>query len=244
MSFNYKLTIEYDGTMYLGWADSIDRAIEFALQKLMGEKCKIIGAGRTDAGVHALGQVANFITTKQMEAQKIITGLNYFLRITGNTVIIKDCEEVNNDFHARFSAIKRYYKYRILNRAQPTILDKNRVWHIHAGLDFDSMHSCLPFFLGKKDWSCFRGGDCQAKSPIKTIDRVILRRQDEEIIFEIEAKSFLHHMVRNMVGTLVGIGLSRFKIADMEKIIFSKDRSQAGITAPAHGLYLVKIDYP
>ncbi|MDR0423445.1 MAG: tRNA pseudouridine(38-40) synthase TruA [Rickettsiales bacterium] len=241
-SKNYKITIEYDGTGYLGWADSIDKTVESAIAKLTKEEVKIFGAGRTDAGVHALGQVANFYLTKEFEAEKIPCGLNHFLKEVDASIRIVNCVEVSSDFHARFSAVKRYYRYRILNRPHPSILDQNRVWHLHAKLNFDEMLKTLPLLVGKKDWSCFMSSVC-VSNPIKTIDKVNLFRNNEEIIFEIEAKSFLHHQVRTIMGTIVEVGLGRFTVNDFENIILSKDRTKAGRNAPPYGLYLVKVDY-
>jgi tRNA pseudouridine38-40 synthase len=237
----YKIIIEYDGTNYSGWSGSIDKAIEKAIFNLSKKYVKIFGAGRTDAGVHAIGQVAHFDFDKEISTSKIITGINYFLKINNERITIIDCENVDINFHSRFDAKKRHYKYRILNRPQPTIIDKYRVWHIHKKLNLDKMQQCLPFLIGKKDWSSFRASNCQAKSPIKTIDKVNLYKENDEIIFEIEAKSFLYHQVRNIVGTLVDIGLERFD--NFEYIVDIKDRTKAGKTAPAHALYFMKVEY-
>jgi tRNA pseudouridine38-40 synthase len=239
----YKITIEYDGTNYLGWAGSIDRAIEIALLKLTGENVRVYGSGRTDTGVHAMGQVAHFDLNKEFTTKNVITGTNHFLNKNNDMITIVECEMVQNDFHARFSAIKRRYMYRILNREQPSTLDKNRVWHIHKPLNLNTMQECLPLLVGKKDWSCFRASDCQSKSPIKTIDKVDLLQNGNEIIFTIEAKSFLYHQVRNIVGTLVDVGLEKKSVKNFEDIILSKNRSMAGKTAFSGGLYFTKVEY-
>ena len=158
-------------------------------------------------------------------------------------ISIIDCEKVDENFHARFSSKKRYYKYIILNRRQPTALLNNRVWQVYRELDFYKMQEATKFLIGKRDWSSFRDSECQAKSPIKTIDKAEIFKDCEEIIFKIEAKSFLHHMVRNIVGTLVDIGLGKTSIQQFQDIIEAKDRTKAGPTAPPQGLYFVKVDY-
>ncbi|MDR2526911.1 MAG: tRNA pseudouridine(38-40) synthase TruA [Rickettsiales bacterium] len=239
----YKITIEYDGTSYLGWSNSIDKAIEKAIQELTKENIKIYGAGRTDAGVHALGQTAHFVLQNYFEPNKLMNSLNYFLRASNETIILIDCKIVDDEFHARFSAIKRYYKYLILNRPQSSVILKNKVLHVHKKIDIDSMQKCLPLLIGKNDWSSFRGSNCQSKSPIKTVDKVELKKNEDIIIFTMEAKSFLYHQVRNTIGTLLNVGLGKRSIDDFENIILSKDRTKAGKTADACGLYLEKIDY-
>lgn len=259
----YKITIEYDGTNYNGWQKqngkfTIQENLEVAIRLLTGEITEVYGSGRTDSGVHAIAQIAHFDMQKKMDLFKIMSGINFYLKSqyisridcnyvahTGNIqdIAVTNCEIVDENFHARFSAKKRYYRYRILNRRQPTAINNNRVWQVHKELDFDKMVKALPCFIGHRDWSSFRDSDCQAKSPIKTIDEVKLSRNDEEIIFEINAKSFLHHMVRNIVGTLIDVGLGKTDIEKLKYIIDAKDRTKAGPMAPASGLYFVKVDY-
>ncbi len=259
----YKITIEYDGTNYCGWQKqegkfSIQETIEDSIKLITKEKVDVFGSGRTDAGVHALAQVAHFDMEREMEPFKLMSAINFYLkskyisRIECNYVekgrniqdiSITNCEIVDNDFHARFSAKKRRYKYRILNRRQPTALDNNRVWQVFKELDFEKMQDSLQFLTGKRDWSSFRDSDCQAKSPVKTIDKVSLRKEGDEIIFEIEARSFLHHMVRNIVGTLVEIGLGKISLQQFQDIIAAEDRTKAGPTAPSQGLYFVEVLY-
>ncbi len=259
----YKITIEYDGTDYSGWQKqdgkiTIQETLEDVIRIMMHEDVEVYGSGRTDAGVHALGQVAHFDLSKEIDPFRLMSGINYHLRVKYMSridynyelrnkniqdIAIINCETVNEDFHARFSAKKRFYRYRILNRRQPTALDNNRVWQIFRELNLDKMNEALQFFIGKRDWSSFRDSECQAKSPIKTIDKSTLSKIGDEIIFEIEAKSFLHHMVRNIVGTLVDIGLEKTTIEQLKEIIDAKDRTKAGPTAPAQGLYFVKTEY-
>lgn len=259
----YKITIEYDGTNYCGWQKqegkfSIQETIEDSIKLTTKEKVEILGSGRTDAGVHAIAQVAHFDMEKQIEPFKLMSAVNFYLKSKyisriecnyiekgGNVqdISITNCEIVDNDFHARFSAKKRRYEYHILNRRQPTALENNRVWQVFKELDFKKMQDSLQFLTGKRDWSSFRDSECQAKSAIKTIDKVNLKKEGNNIIFEIEAKSFLHHMVRNIVGTLVEIGLGKISLEQFQHIIAAEDRTKAGPTAPSQGLYFVEVLY-
>jgi len=252
----YKITIEYDGTNYNGWQrqngnNSIQGAIEQALKQLSCEDIEVCGCGRTDAGVHAMGQVAHFDMQKELPIHTIISGTNFYLRmqhlsrfsVQKQDISILDCSIVDNTFHARFSAKQRYYRYLILNQKQPSALECDRMWYVYKELDLDSMITATQYLRGFRDWSCFRASSCQAGSPIKTIDNAQLRREENKIIFEINAKSFLHHMVRNIVGTLVDVGTHKTTLDDFQRIIDSKDRTKAGMTAPAHGLYFVKAVY-
>ena len=259
----YKIIVEYDGTNYSGWQKqnnkfTIQSSLEQAIKLLTKENVEVFGSGRTDAGVHALGQVAHFDLKKEFDPYKLMSAINFYLKsefiskinckyLLTNTqtqdISIIDCEKVDENFHARFSRQKRYYKYIILNRRQPTALLNNRVWQVYRELDFYKMQEATKFLIGKRDWSSFRDSECQAKSPIKTIDKAEIFKDCEEIIFKIEAKSFLHHMVRNIVGTLVDIGLGKTSIQQFQDIIEAKDRTKAGPTAPPQCLYFVKVDY-
>ena len=253
----YKITIEYDGLNYCGWQkqkydkNSIQESIEDAIKSITNEKVEVFGCGRTDAKVHALNMVAHFDLNKDIETYKLISGINYYLKhqyflkhnITEQDITILSCEKVSKNFHARFSTKNRYYKYIILNRDSPTAIYRNKCWQIYKKLNFSKMKKCLKFLIGKKDWSSFRDSECQAKSPIKTINQVKLKKKEDFIIFEISAKSFLHHMIRNIIGTLINVGLNKISINDFEEIIKLKDRTKAGITAPPYGLYFVKADY-
>ncbi|MDD2840033.1 MAG: tRNA pseudouridine(38-40) synthase TruA [Rickettsiales bacterium] len=253
----YKITIEYDGTKYNGWQKqrdqfSIQESIEKAIQLFSGETIELFGSGRTDAGVHALGQVAHFDLVKEYKSSKVISAINFYLKYktcasankesTTQDISVIDCEIVDENFHARFSAKKRYYKYFILNRQQPSAVN-NKVWQIGKNLNFEKMKEALPLLVGKRDWTSFRDSECQAKSPIKTIEKVNLIKNGDEIIFEIKAKSFLHHMVRNIIGTLVDVGLNKTTIEKLKEIIEAKDRTKAGPTAPPQALFLIQIDY-
>ena len=241
----YRLIIEYDGTNYSGWqkqenAPSIQESIEKAITKLTGEIVPIFGAGRTDAGVHAFGQVAHFELNKKYTIDNIRDGLNQYLR--PQPIAILEVKKENNDFHARFSANKRTYEYIITNRRAPLTINVNKSWIVFKMLDIDKMFEESKFFLGKHDFESFRSVDCQSKSSIKTIDDINIFKKEENVKIEISAKSFLHSQVRIMVGTLVEISKGKIK-RSIKKIIEDKDRNQAGVTAPACGLYLKKIDY-
>ena len=243
--YNYKIVIEYDGTNFVGWqqqenGQSIQSALQEALIKLSSEKVTIFGAGRTDAGVHAYGQVASFSLSKKIETDVIRDGLNQHLR--PQPIAIQKAELVEDDFHARFSAKKRWYKYKIINRRPPLTIDLNRAWCVYKNLDIEKMKTESSAFLGKHDLHAFRSAHCQSKNSVKTIDSVSIKNKGDEIIFEVSAKSFLHSQVRIMIGTLVDIAKGNINKTVLD-IINSKQREVAGQTAPAHGLYLKKIEY-
>ena len=242
---NYKIVIEYDGTNFVGWqqqenGQSIQSALQEALFKLTGENISIFGAGRTDAGVHAYGQVASFTFNKKIETDVIRDGLNQHLR--PQPIAVQKAELVEDDFHARFSAKKRWYEYKIINRRPPLTIDVNRAWCVYKNLDIEKMKSESASFLGKHDLNAFRSAHCQSKNSIKTIDSIAIKNKDEQIIFEVSAKSFLHSQVRIMIGTLVDIAKGNIHKTILD-IINSKQREIAGQTAPAHGLYLKRIEY-
>lgn len=243
----YKLTIEYFGTGLLGWqrqkeGASIQRFLSEAIFKLCGEKDVIVqGSGRTDAGVHALGQVAHFDIKKWYQPNVIMRALNFYLK--KHPVSIIAAEEVTEDFHARFSAKQRHYVYRILARPAPPCIKKNRVWHVPFPLDVNVMHEAAQLLVGQHDFSSFRASLCQSKSPIKTIDRLDVIKNGEEIEIYVSALSFLHHQVRNFAGTLKLVGAGKWTINDVQKALDAKDRTKGGLTAPADGLYFLKVDY-
>ena len=246
----YKITIEYDGTNILGWqrqldGPSVQEYLEKALSYLSsdGKEIPVQGAGRTDAGVHALAQVAHFDLEREIADWKLRDALNFHLREQEAPVVVLDVEEVDENFNARFSAKGRGYVYRILNRRSPAVLEKDRVWWVPVDLDIGKMQEGAKYLLGHHDFSSFRAAACQAKSPIKTLDKLDIFQRGEEIIFEVEAKSFLHHQVRNMVGTLKLVGDGHLAPQDVKKILEAKDRKAAGPTAPACGLYLSKVWY-
>lgn len=242
----YKITIEYDGTNISGWqrqanGPSIQQYIEEAIEVFTKEKVFVYAAGRTDAGVHATGQVAHFELQKMIAPEIVQRAVNHFLK--PNTVVIIDCQIADDDFHARFSAKKRHYKYLITNRRAPSVLEVNRTWHIHKKLDVEKMQQAASFLIGNHDFTSFRALQCQAASPIKTMDEIKIYRDEDKIYFTLKATSFLHHMVRNIVGTLVQVGLGAWTPEYIEAVLAAKDRSKAGPTAPPQGLYFTKIDY-
>ena len=243
--YNYKIIVEYDGTNFVGWqqqenGQSIQAVLQDAAFKLSGEKIIIFGAGRTDAGVHAYGQVASFTINKKIETDVIRDGLNQHLR--PHPISVQKAELVDSKFHARFSAIKRCYEYKIINRRPPLTININRAWCVYKKINVEKMKTESSSFLGRHDLNAFRSAHCQSKSSVKTIEDIHIKHQGEQIIFNICAKSFLHSQVRIMVGTLVDIAKGNINKTIID-IINSKNREIAGQTAPAHGLYLKKIDY-
>ncbi len=244
----YKITFEYDGTKYCGLQKqqdfpnlSIEEIVENAVYNLSKERPKINASGRTDAGVHAIAQTAHFDLHKNFEPHKIVKGLNNYLR--GEDVAILHCEIVDENFHSRFTARMRHYRYLIVNRSAPLILQKNRAWHIAQKLDLEGMELAAKFLIGEHDFSAFRDSECQATSPIKTVEKIVLAKNGDELLIEVSAKSFLHHMVRNIVGTLVWVGIGKIKPQEMQNILASRDRKKSGPNAPAHGLYFLRVDY-
>ncbi|AZL15375.1 tRNA pseudouridine(38-40) synthase TruA [Rickettsiales endosymbiont of Stachyamoeba lipophora] len=245
----YKLTIEYNGTNYCGWQrqnsikPSIQQSIEEAISKINLATPVIFGAGRTDAGVHAVGQVAHVRLDKHWNPAKLTLAINAHLKIARHTIRILQVEEVGEDFHARFSAIKRYYKYKILNRFAEPSLEKNLVWHVSSSLNVDLMEEAAYVFAGKHDFTSFRATHCQAKNPVITLDKIKVYKQENHIYFELSARSFLHHMVRNIVGALKKVGDGSLAKEDIKNILELKDRNKAPATAPACGLYFCRVDY-
>jgi len=244
----YKITVEYDGTNLVGWqkqkeGPSAQEYLEKAIEGFSHEKTEVFCAGRTDAGVHALAQVAHFDLTADISEFKLRESINAWLRDLEAPVAVVEVEKVSEDFHARFDAKSRAYVYRLLNRRAPSPLLANRVWCCSFSLNIDDMRKGAQYLLGHHDFSSFRGAGCQAKSPLKTLDKLEIYRRGEEIIFEVEARSFLYHQVRNMVGTLVQVGRGKITPDDVKKILEAKDRTKAGISAPASGLYLSKVRY-
>jgi tRNA pseudouridine38-40 synthase len=242
---NYKITIEYDGSDFVGWQRqdnglSIQQLIEESIQKLTNKTTTIIGAGRTDAGVHAKGQVASFELENFIDTDTIRDGLNHHLR--PHPVAILSTEKIDADFNARFSAKLRWYEYKVINRRAPLTLQNNRVWCVHKTININKVIEQSQFFLGKHDLSSFRSINCQSKSAIKSINSFNVKKNEQEINFIISAKSFLHSQVRIMVGTLVDIGLGKIS-KSISEIIALKKREYAGVTAPPHGLYLTKVEY-
>ena len=243
----YRVTVEYDGTPFLGWqmqADgpSVQGRLAEAIHKLGGETADVRGAGRTDAGVHALGQVAHFDLVKDWPADTVRDAVNFHLRPDPITII--DCEAIGPGFDARFSAVGRHYLYRILARRAPPALDRHRVGWVPRPLDAGAMAAAAPALLGKHDFTTFRAAGCQAKSPVKTLDRLDVTAVGEEIRIEASARSFLHHQVRSIVGSLKHVGEGKWPVSEMAAAIDARDRSRCGALAPSSGLYLVGVDYP
>ena len=244
----YKITLEYEGTNLVGWQKQLDgpsvqEFLEKAIKGFSHQEVEVFGAGRTDAGVHALMQVAHFDFDGDLSEYKMQESINALLRELEAPVAVYKTEKVSDDFHARFSAKGRGYIYRILNRRGNSPLLVNRVWHVTYPLDIEKMREGAKYLLGNHDFSAFRGSGCQAKSPVKTLDRLDIEKIGDEIIFTVEARSFIYHQVRNMVGTLMSVGAGKLQPEDVERILASKDRSQAGVSAPACGLYLNKVMY-
>ncbi|XWO14028.1 tRNA pseudouridine synthase A [Candidatus Hepatincola sp. Pdp] len=246
--YRYKLHIEYDGTGYSGWqkqenAVSIQETIEHAIHKLTKIQVTLHCAGRTDTGVHAIEQVAHFDMEKYFENHVLKRALNHFLKGT-NIAISTVCSFTDpNQFHARFSASARSYTYKILNRNYPLTFQKNLYWWVAKPINVNNMFEASQLLLGTHDFSSFRAAGCQASSPIRTINSITVYANHEEIILAITAKSFLYHQVRNIMGSLVLVGLGKWNIATFKNIFHAKDRKLAGPTAPAHGLYLQTIHY-
>ena len=242
----YKLTIEYDGTPFVGWqvqdnGPSVQGAISAAIEAFSGERVLVQGAGRTDAGVHALGQVAHFDLAREREPDTVRDALNAHLR--PQPVAILAAERVPDDFDARRSALRRHYRYRIVNRRPDLALERGRVWRVQRPLDAAAMHVAAQRLVGHHDFTTFRSTECQARSPEKTLDRLDVSRAGEEILFAAVARSFLHNQVRSMVGSLVLVGEGKWSADDLSRALEARDRTACGPVAPPEGLYLVRADY-
>lgn len=242
----YKLTIEYDGRPFRGWQiqhhePTVQGSLERAVKALTGEAIRVHGAGRTDAGVHARGQVAHIDLPKDMRADRVRDALNAYLR--PDPIGVLSAEHVADDFEARFSAIKRHYIYRIINRRADLALDAGQAWRVPRTLDVDAMHAAAQRLLGKHDFTTFRATECQAKSPEKTLDQLDVVRSGECVDVITSARSFLHHQVRSMVGSLAWVGGGRWSADDLQRALEAKDRTACGPVAPPDGLYLMQVDY-
>lgn len=242
----YKITIEYDGTPFVGWqiqdnGPSVQGLLIAAVAAFTGENVDVRGAGRTDAGVHALGQVAHFDLARAREPDKICDALNAHLR--PHPIAVVAAEQVADNFDARFSATRRHYLYRIVSRRADLALERNRVWRYPRTLDATAMHAAAQNLAGNHDFTTFRAAECQAKSPVKTLDRLDVEQHDGEIRVIAEARSFLHHQVRSMVGSLALVGDGKWDAADLAGALAARDRSACGPVAPPDGLYLVRVDY-
>jgi len=242
----YKLTIEYDGTPFCGWQRQADRlsvqqALEEAIERFSSEPATTQAAGRTDAGVHALAQVAHFDLSKTWDPFRIREALNYHLR--PHPVVIVECDAVGEEFEARFSAKARHYEYRILNRRAPAAIERNQVWHVPMKLDAPRMHEAAQLILGLHDFTTFRSSECQAKSPMRTLDAFNVEGDGEVISITSSARSFLHHQVRSMVGSLKMVGEGKWSPEDFKAALDAADRRRCGAMAPSSGLYLTGVDY-
>ncbi|MDE1900906.1 MAG: tRNA pseudouridine(38-40) synthase TruA [Alphaproteobacteria bacterium] len=243
----WKLTIEYEGGAFCGWqrqphAPSIQQCIEEAIERFCGETATLHGAGRTDTGVHARAQVAHFDITKNTDGDTVRDAVNFYLR--PHKIAILGAEHVDEAFHARFSAIQRSYRYRIVNRRAPLAIDAERAWHVPRPLDIAAMQAAADLLIGQHDFSTFRAQNCQSNSPVKTLDRLNVTRDGETIVIETAARSFLYHQVRNMAGTLAMVGTGQWSLDDFRTAFAACDRSKGGPTAPAHALCFWNVTYP
>jgi tRNA pseudouridine38-40 synthase len=242
----WKLTLEYDGGPFVGWqrqdnGPSVQAAVERAIENFCGERATLFGAGRTDAGVHALAQVAHVDIAKAATADTVRDALNFHLK--PDPIAILSAEAVGDNFHARFDATMRHYRYRILSRRAPPTIERGRVWHVGTPLDPAVMHEAAQCLVGKHDFTSFRAVACQADSPVKTLDDLTVAAAGEEIHIYARARSFLHHQVRNIAGTLKLVGEGKWMPDDVSAALAARDRSRGGPTAPPEGLSLIAVDY-
>jgi tRNA pseudouridine38-40 synthase len=243
----FKLTIEYDGTDFSGWqrqenGPSVQQALEEALARLGEEAARVGGAGRTDAGVHALGQVAHVDLKREWRAWRLGEALN--AQLAPLPVAVVAAEAVDTRFDARRSAIMRHYLYRIVNRRAPLTVERERAWRVKRALDVAAMAEAAEALVGRHDFSTFRDSQCQAKSPLRTLSQADVSRAGERVEFRFAALSFLHRQVRSMVGSLIEVGLGKWSAADLKSALDATDRARCGPVAPACGLYLARVDYP
>jgi tRNA pseudouridine38-40 synthase len=242
----YKLTVEYDGGPFVGWqrqtnGRSVQEAIESAVARLTGETVTVRGAGRTDAGVHALAQVAHVDLVREWAGGKLRDALNAHLR--PEPVAVLRAERVSDDFDARFSALKRHYCYRITNRRAPLVLERGRAWHVARTLNAATMHAAAQELVGTHDFTTFRSLECQAKSPVKTLERLDVQRDGDMLLIKAAARSFLHNQIRSMAGSLKLVGEGKWSAEELRQALAARDRTACGPVAPPEGLYLVQVDY-
>jgi tRNA pseudouridine38-40 synthase len=242
----YRLTLEYDGTPFVGWqvqasGVSVQGRLAEAILKFSGETVDVRGAGRTDAGVHARGQVAHIDLAKAWPPDTVRDAVNFHLK--PDPVAVLACEIVADDFDARHSAVARHYLYRMVVRRGALALDRHRVWRVPHALDVAAMHAAAQVLVGRHDFTTFRAAGCQARSPVKTLDRLDVTGEGEEVCITASARSFLHHQVRSMAGSLKHVGEGKWNVDDMRAALEARDRSACGVIAPAAGLYLMRVDY-
>jgi tRNA pseudouridine38-40 synthase len=243
----YALTIEYDGGPFVGWqrqanGQSVQQCLEEAVERVNGARCVVHGAGRTDAGVHALGQVAHVDLVRIWREDRLPEALNAHLRPAPVSVL--SARAVGDDFEARFSAIRRHYRYVIINRRAPLAIAAGRAWLVKRRLDAEAMHAAAQTLVGRHDFTTFRASECQANSPIRTLEQLDVRRNGDTIEIITSARSFLHNQVRSMVGSLEHVGSGKWDAEDLLRALEAKERSRCGQVAPPHGLYLAAVDYP
>lgn len=243
----YKLTIEYDGGPFVGWqcqenGPSVQAALKRAAAALDERACAVQGAGRTDAGVHARGQVAHLDLTKDLSGDVVRDALNHHLR--PDPVAVLDAVAVDPDFHARFDAVRRGYVYRMMDRRAPLALERGKAWKVARRLDAEAMHEAAQACLGTHDFTTFRDSQCQADSAVKSLDAISVCRTGDEVVLRVEAISFLHRQVRSITGSLVEVGLTRWSPADFAAALAAADRTRCGPVAPPDGLYLAFVRYP
>jgi len=242
----YRVILEYDGTPFVGWqvqaqGPSVQGRLAEAVRKFAGETASPRGAGRTDAGVHALAQVAHFDLAREWPPHTVRAAVNFHLK--PDPIAVIDCAIVPDAFDARFSAVARHYRYRILARPAPPVLDRDRVWWVPQRLDAGAMGKAARVLVGRHDFTTFRAAGCQAKSPLKTLDRLSVTAAGDEIVIEASARSFLHNQVRSMVGSLKLVGEGKWDANDLAAALAARNRAACAAVAPARGLYLVKVDY-
>lgn len=242
----WKITVEYDGRPYVGWqaqenGSSVQSALESAIREFSGETVRVQGAGRTDAGVHATGQVAHFDLERDMEAHAVEGAFNYHLRPA--PIAVLNAEAVDPEFHARFDATRRHYEYRILNRRARRTFQSGLVWQVAVPLDAAAMHEAAQVLVGQHDFTTFRAARCQSKSPVKRLDKLSVSWNGEEIIVAASARSFLHHQIRSITGTLKLVGEGKWTEADVREALEAADRTRLGFNAPPDGLYLTQVEY-
>ena len=242
----YKIILEYHGRAFVGWQRqanglAVQEVIENAIEKFSGEKVVTHVAGRTDAGVHAIGQVCHFDLEKETDGCTVRDAINFYVK--PHPVSVLESEPVDNEFHARLSATKRIYLYKITNRRAPLAVEKGFSWHISQELDLDVMNAAAETLIGKHDFTTFRAVGCQASSPVKTLDYLGVERDEGLVLISARARSFLYHQVRNMVGTLKLVGLGKWTVDNVAEALAARDRAKGGPTAPPHGLYLTEVVY-